>query len=107
MFDYISYKGFWKMSKRYWPLALKEYYRSFFKSIFVRDLQKLVPQINADDIITTEPGVRAQALGTNGKLIDDFIIMICIINAPSPAATSSLSIAQTVDNLFKKMYNAK
>ena len=59
MCDYLSYGGFWRMAGKYWTTALGEYYRSFFKSAFVHALQKLVPEITADDILSNPAGVRA------------------------------------------------
>ena len=74
------------MAGKYWNTAMNEYYRSF-KSAFVKELQKLVPDLKADDIIQSPSGVRAQALAPNGNLVDDFVIknirnMIHVINAP-------------------------
>jgi len=105
MWDYLSYGGFWRMTGKYWTTAMGEYYRSFFKGAFVHALQKLVPEITADDISHRPSGVRAQALGPDGGLVDDFMInnngsMIHIINAPSPAATSSLAIGEYIANIY-------
>ena len=103
--DYFLYMGFWRMAKKYWNVGIQEYYRSFFKKAFVRSLQSMVPEITEKDIIQSPSGVRAQALNINGSLNDDFSIeqsknMIHVLNAPSPAATSSLSIGQHVANLY-------
>ena len=108
MWDYLSYGGFWKMAFKYWPVALKEYYRSFVKYAFVSELRKLIPDINPIDINESPAGVRAQALSKDGHLIDDFIIksskkMTHVINAPSPAATSSLAIGESIANSY--LYN--
>ena len=105
IWDYISYKGFWKMSKRYWKTGLEEYHRSFSKKAFLKSLQKLIPSISIEDIEKSPSGVRAQALGVNGVLVDDFLIdhspyMIHIINAPSPAATSSFAIGETISKIY-------
>ena len=75
-----------------------ELYRSYSKSAFTNELKKLIPDINSNDLIKSNAGVRAQACDINGNLIDDFKIVKTknithIINSPSPAATSSLSIA--------------
>jgi L-2-hydroxyglutarate oxidase LhgO len=75
--------------------------RSFSKSLFTRALQKLVPDVSRDDLVPGGAGVRAQALGQDGKLLDDFVIqqtekVIHLLNAPSPAATSSLAIARHI-----------
>lgn len=95
---------------KYWDTGLKEYYRSFFKRGFLKALQKLVPKVKISDIKKSNSGVRAQALSINGNLIDDFIIqknasMIHIINAPSPAATSSLAIGKRVAELYIQIKN--
>tara|TARA_Y100000590_G_scaffold177610_2_gene202804 strand:- start:3708 stop:4901 length:1194 start_codon:yes stop_codon:yes gene_type:complete len=108
MWDYLSYGGFWRMAGKYWDTALGEFYRSFFKAAFVDALQKLVPEITADDILPGFAGVRAQALTPYGGLIDDFVInntgnMIHVINAPSPAATSSLAIGEHIASIYSKI----
>ena len=108
IWDYLSYGGFWRMVGKYWTTALDEYYRSFYKGAFVNALQKLVPEITADDILPSPAGVRAQALAPDGGLIDDFLInntgtMIHVINAPSPAATSSLAIGEHIVGIYSKI----
>ena len=108
MWDYLSYGGFWRMAGKYWTTALGEYYRSFFKGAFVNALQKLVPEITADDISPSPAGVRAQALAPDGGLVDDFVIndtgtMIHVINAPSPAATSSLAIGEHIVGIYSRI----
>jgi len=104
MWDYLSYGGFWRMAGKNWTTAMGVYYRSFFKGAFVNALQKLVPEITADDISHSPAGVRAQALSSHGCLVDDFVInnignMIHVINSPSPAATSSLAIGEYIANI--------
>jgi L-2-hydroxyglutarate oxidase len=97
----FSYPGFWKMAAKYYKMEIDEFYRSISKSMFVKSLQKLVPEIGYDDVVRSGAGVRAQALEPDGKLVDDFRIveadkMIHVLNAPSPAATASLSIGMTI-----------
>jgi len=103
------YPGFWKMASKYYRMGFGEFYRSFSKKAFVRALQKLIPEIQVQDIETGGAGVRAQALEPDGKLVDDFRIveakrMVHVLNAPSPAATASLSIGKTISDLVKKKF---
>ncbi len=103
--DYLLYKGFWKMASKYWKTGLGEFHRSISKKSFVKSLQKLVPSIKEDDLDISPAGVRAQAINQKGDLIDDFVIrkidnMIHVINAPSPAATSSLAIGSYIVNFL-------
>jgi L-2-hydroxyglutarate oxidase len=70
--DYASFPGFWIMAAKYARVGAEEYYRSWSKAAFVRSLQKLVPELTADDLVPGGAGVRAQALGRDGSLIDDF-----------------------------------
>ncbi len=100
----LAWPGFRKVALKYWKTGMGEFYRSFSKAAFTRALQKLVPAIQEDDLIPAEAGVRAQACDKFGGLIDDFKIIeeanaIHILNAPSPAATSSLSIGNTIANI--------
>ncbi len=103
----ITWPGFQKVAKKYWKTGLGEYQRSFSKSAFTKALQRLLPEIQESDLIPGGAGVRAQACERNGGLIDDFMILensntINILNAPSPAATSSLSIGLTVAEMALK-----
>lgn len=107
VFQMIFYSGFWKMATKYYKMGFGEFYRSFSKNAFVKALQKLVPEIQEDDIEPGGAGVRAQALEPDGKLVDDFRIieadkMVHVLNAPSPAATASLSIGRTIADIVKK-----
>ena len=100
-FNIISWKGFWIFSIKYWRIGFFELFRSYSKKAFLRSLQQLVPSLSLDDIERSAPGIRAQILTKDGSLYDDFLIenkenIVCIVNAPSPAATSSLSIATTI-----------
>lgn len=95
------WRGFQKVAVKYWKTGIGEYYRSFSKSAFTRALQKLIPEITEKDLEPAPAGVRAQAVDKDGSLLDDFYIQeskhfIHVLNAPSPAATSSLSIGLTV-----------
>ncbi len=106
----IFWKGFRKVAIKYWRTGLGEYYRSFSKAAFTKALQGLVPEVNIDDLEPAGAGVRAQACDKNGGLIDDFYIQetencIHVLNAPSPAATSSFSIGKHVASLIYKKLN--
>jgi len=99
--EVLAYPGFWKLSAKYAKEGLEEIVRSFSKAAFTRSLQQLIPEVQADDLVPTHAGVRAQALKKDGKLVDDFLIVkgkgsIHVCNAPSPAATSSLEIGKAV-----------
>jgi (S)-2-hydroxyglutarate dehydrogenase len=101
MLESLSWPGFQKVAMKYWRTGLGEYYRSFSKAAFTKALQGLIPEIQSEDLVPGGSGVRAQACDYDGGLLDDFSIIenktaINVCNAPSPAATSSLSIGQTV-----------
>lgn len=97
----LTYPGFWKMFLKHWKYGLGEYKRAFFKKLFLQQLHRLIPSPDAGDIKPGKAGVRAQAVGPNGELIDDFRIerqrnSIHVLNAPSPAAAASLAIGDYV-----------
>jgi len=97
----VSYGGFWRLISKHWKTGMGEMMRSLSKSLFTRALQELMPAISKNDLEPGGAGVRAQALGHDGKLLDDFLIQqthnsIHLLNAPSPAATSSLAIAKHI-----------
>ncbi|MFQ5409498.1 MAG: L-2-hydroxyglutarate oxidase [Anaerolineales bacterium] len=97
----LTYPGFLRMAGRYWKMGLGEMWRSFSKRAFVKALQRLLPEITADQLQAAPAGVRAQAVAPDGNMRDDFVIResrraIHLINAPSPAATASLSIGEVV-----------
>ncbi|MFQ3544336.1 L-2-hydroxyglutarate oxidase [Halobacillus rhizosphaerae] len=99
--DIFTYPGFWKMAESNMKEGWKEIVRSFHKKTFVKSLQRLVPELEAKDVIPTHAGVRAQAMLKDGKLVDDFYIIrgkrsIHVCNAPSPAATASLEIGKEI-----------
>jgi L-2-hydroxyglutarate oxidase len=99
----FSFTGLWILFLGYWKIGLGEYLRAFSKKRFLKSLQRLVPNLKMEDITIGKSGVRAQALDKKGNLIDDFLIKktknsLHIINAPSPAATASLAIADEVVN---------
>ena len=97
----LRWPGFQKVASRYWKTGLGEMYRSFSKTAFTKALQKLIPDIREKDLVEGGAGVRAQACDRTGGLVDDFLIyeeekVVNVCNAPSPAATSSLSIGESV-----------
>ena len=101
----ITSSAWWKFVKKHWRYGLQEYQRSFSKYKFVASLQKLVPAIEEKHLEPGGVGIRAQAMDKQGKLIDDFVIIneknaIHVLNAPSPAATSSLAIGDYISNLL-------
>ncbi len=109
MMDTMTYPGFWKLVMNYWKTGAEEQIRSFIKPLFVKSLQRMIPDIQSKDLISGGAGVRAQALTPNGKLVDDFHVIesaksIHVLNAPSPAATASLAIGQNItDRIIKKI----
>lgn len=99
----VTYRGFWALARKHWRIGCSEYFRSFNKGAFLRDLQRLVPELMPQDLVAGGSGVRAQAVGPDGKLIDDFHLVrtesaVHVLNAPSPAATASLSIGHYIAN---------
>jgi L-2-hydroxyglutarate oxidase len=103
----LAWPGFRKIVSKYWRTGMGEMYRSYSKAAFTRALQKLMPEIREQDLEPGGAGVRAQACDRHGALVDDFLILeeklaINVCNAPSPAATSSLSIGETVADLALK-----
>jgi L-2-hydroxyglutarate oxidase len=103
--EVLGWPGFRKVAKKYWKTGLGEFYRSYSKAAFTKALQKLIPEIEEKDLTVGGSGVRAQACDRNGGLLDDFLIhqterTINVLNAPSPAATSALSIGDSVARLI-------
>lgn len=110
LWETLSWPGFQKVAFKYWQTGFGEMYRSFSKTAFTKALQKLIPDIRESDLEPGGAGVRAQACDRSGGLLDDFKIItenncINVCNAPSPAATSSLSIGTTVARQSIDMLN--
>ncbi len=106
----LAWPGFQKVASKYWRTGFGEMYRSFSKAAFTKALQKLIPEIKESDLVVGGAGVRAQACDREGGLVDDFLILeqnhvINVCNAPSPAATSSLAIGETVSTLALKHFS--
>ena len=109
LWETLTYPGFWKMSMRYWRMGLGELHRSYSKKVFVRDLQRLIPEIRDTDLAPGGAGVRAQAVSRTGALLDDFSIIrgreaVHVLNAPSPGATSSLAIGDHIAELAAEAF---
>jgi L-2-hydroxyglutarate oxidase len=99
--EVMTYPGFWKLAAKHADEGIQEIIRSFSKAAFTRSLQKLIPEVQQEDLVPTHAGVRAQALMNDGKLVDDFLIVqgqnsVHVCNAPSPAATSSIEIGKAI-----------
>ncbi len=106
--DSLTYSGTWKLFSKHWRYGLEEYKRAWSKKLFLKSLQELIPSLTMDDIIPSRSGVRAQALDSKGNLLDDFKIIeghqsLHVINAPSPAATASLSIGRKISELYSNL----
>jgi L-2-hydroxyglutarate oxidase LhgO len=106
----LSYQGFRKLAFKYWRVGLAEMYRDFSKAAFLKDLQRYMPDLNLADLRPGPAGVRAQALAPNGTLVDDFVVnheggALHVRNAPSPAATSSLAIAEMIADRASKNFD--
>jgi L-2-hydroxyglutarate oxidase len=97
----LAYPGFWRLATRHWRMGWDEMVRSFSKKAFAHALARLVPELREQDIVPAGAGVRAQALQRNGDLVDDFLVVakgraLHVCNAPSPAATACLAIADEI-----------
>lgn len=106
----VTFPGFWKLSARDWKMGLWEMNRSFRKSVFLKSLQQLVPELTSEDLSGKGSGVRAQAVDRSGNLLDDFRIeevngAIHVLNAPSPGATASLVIGDYIADLAVKDFS--
>ena len=108
----ISFLGTWRLFINHWKFGLNEYRRAFSKALFLKELKKMIPTLQMEDITKGRSGVRAMALGNDGEVIDDFKIVINknnlhILNAPSPAATACLAIGQQIMEKAKSHFNLK
>jgi L-2-hydroxyglutarate oxidase len=97
----IFYSGMWKLGRRYFSTGISEMYRSLNKDVFLKEILKYIPDITKKDLTPRIAGVRAQAVGKDGSLIDDFVFekmeqSLHVLNAPSPAATASLAIGEHI-----------
>ncbi len=106
----LTYPGFLRLAAKYWRTGMGEMWRSLSKRAFVRALQRLVPEIRVEHLITAPAGVRAQALLRDGSMVDDFLIqdhdrVINVENAPTPAATATLEIGRAIVDLVAPRLN--
>lgn len=109
--DMARFPGFWRMGLRYWRTGLGEMHRSLSHLAFTRALQVLLPDLDGRDLVPGGSGVRAQALGPDGKLLDDFHIetqpgAVHVLCAPSPAATASLAIGEEIARRAEEAFAA-
>ncbi len=110
--DALTFSGTWRLFINHWKFGLNEYRRAFSKRLFLKELRKMLPSLKMSDIKAGRSGVRAMALGDNGEVIDDFKIVkneknIHVLNAPSPAATSCLSIADEIVKYTSESFDLK
>ena len=108
--DALFYFGTWKLFFKNWRFGLNEYRRAFSKRLFLKELNKMIPSLNMNDIVEDRSGVRAIALSKDGHVYEDFKIeyqdnSIHVLNAPSPAATACLAIGDEVNKLAQKYFN--
>ena len=101
--EVLTFKGFWRLAQKHARAGWDEIVRSCSKTAFVKSLQRLIPEVQSDDLVPTHAGVRAQALMNDGRLVDDFLLIrdrqaLHVCNAPSPAATASIEIGKTIAN---------
>ena len=97
--DTVTWPGMWRVARKHWASGAHEVARSLSKRAFVREARRYVPELRAEDVVAAPAGVRAQAVDRDGALVDDFRLdvsgrTVWVRNAPSPAATSSLAIAE-------------
>ncbi|WP_270886426.1 L-2-hydroxyglutarate oxidase [Pedococcus sp. 5OH_020] len=105
LFETLSFPGFWRLARKNYRAGSREVARSASRRLFADSLRRLVPEIRDEDLVRAKPGVRAQAMNRDGSLVDDFLIerdgnVVHVLNAPSPAATSSLEIAKHIVGLL-------
>ncbi len=108
--DALTFPGTWKFFAKHWRFGIEEYRRAFSKSLFLAQLQRLIPGLEMKDLAHERSGVRAMALADSGDMIDDFKLeyksnSIHVLNAPSPAATACLSIGDEVAKMAKDHFN--
>jgi L-2-hydroxyglutarate oxidase LhgO len=110
LWESLHYRGFQRLARKYWRTGLAEMYRDVSKTGFLKALQRYMPALRSTDLLPGPSGVRAQALATDGTLVDDFLVdhqgdTLHVRNAPSPAATSSLAIAELIADTAQHAFN--
>ncbi|MBL4586475.1 MAG: L-2-hydroxyglutarate oxidase [Flavobacteriales bacterium] len=105
----LAFRGTWNLLFNHFGFAYNEYKRAFSKPLFLKTLQRLIPNLTMDDIVQGRAGVRAMALGLDGETIDDFRIeqkgnSLHVLNAPSPAATASLAIGNHIREMASERF---
>tara|TARA_B100001094_G_C18093605_1_gene751787 strand:+ start:12 stop:1220 length:1209 start_codon:yes stop_codon:yes gene_type:complete len=110
--DALTFSGTWRLFINHWKFGLNEYRRAFSKRLFLKELRKMLPTLKMSDIKAGRSGVRAMALSHEGEVIDDFKIVkneknIHVLNAPSPAATACLSIADEIVKYTSESFDLK
>ncbi|MHC5074545.1 MAG: L-2-hydroxyglutarate oxidase [Planctomycetota bacterium] len=106
----LSYPSTWLLFLKNMRYGIKEYARAYNKGFFVKQIQRMIPTIRSEDVSYSKSGIRAQAVGSRGQIIDDFEFqfrrnVIHVLNAPSPAATASLAIAEHIKELAEKHFD--
>jgi L-2-hydroxyglutarate oxidase len=101
LLETLTYGGFLRMAARHWRMGAGEMWRSLSKRAFVKALSRLIPEIRSEQLVPARAGVRAQNVSPDGSMVDDFLVTaagryVNVLNAPSPAATSSLNIGKVV-----------
>jgi L-2-hydroxyglutarate oxidase LhgO len=109
MIDTLTCRGFWRFLLRYPAMCWNEFRRSYSKHLFCLSLQRLVPDLRMEDLTAGGAGVRAQAIAPSGELVQDFYFVcrdsaLHVLNAPSPAATASLAIADEIIDLAQDAF---
>lgn len=110
LWESLRYRGFQKLAAKFWRTGLDEMYRDYSKNAFLKALQRYMPELRASDLLPGPSGVRAQALAADGTLVDDFVVnhqdnTVHVRNAPSPAATSSLAIAEMIADTAQSAFD--
>ncbi len=110
LWDALTYPGFFKLATKYWQIGFGEMYRDLVRSAYVKALQRYIPELQPEDCLPGPAGVRAQAMASDGSLVDDFVFegaegIVHVRNAPSPAATSSLAIGKYIVDDAQKRFD--